>query len=123
MLSFELFGTEIFMTGCRWCPLSLKIALLFIYWPCCAACGILVPRPGIEPVHLAVEARSLNHWTTRKLPKLPFLDSSIFCLVFNPAVININPISFCLHSFVISCPFFYHHPYLVLDAPLVQNII
>ena len=30
------------------------------------ACGILVPQPGIEPKPLAVEARSLNHWTTRR---------------------------------------------------------
>lgn len=30
------------------------------------ACGILVPQPGIEPKSLVVEARSLNHWTTRK---------------------------------------------------------
>ena len=30
-----------------------------------AACGILVPRPGIEPMAPAVEARSLNRWTAR----------------------------------------------------------
>ena len=29
-------------------------------------CGILAPQPGIEPKPLAVEARSLNHWTTRR---------------------------------------------------------
>ena len=28
-------------------------------------CGILFPWPGIEPVSPAVEAWSLNHWTTR----------------------------------------------------------
>ena len=27
-------------------------------------CRILVPRPGVEPVFLTLEARSLNHWTT-----------------------------------------------------------
>ena len=32
------------------------------------ACRILVPRPGIEPVSLAVEARSLNPWTAREVP-------------------------------------------------------
>nr|XP_030689033.1 solute carrier family 22 member 18 isoform X19 [Globicephala melas] len=36
--------------------------------PCCAACGILVPQPGIEPVPPAVEARSLNHRTAREVP-------------------------------------------------------
>ena len=32
------------------------------------ACGILVPRPGIEPGHPAVEAWSPNHWTAREVP-------------------------------------------------------
>ena len=34
------------------------------------ACGILVPWSGIPP---AVEAQTLNHWTTREAPKLYFL--------------------------------------------------
>ena len=33
------------------------------------ACGILVPRPGLEPVPPPVEARSLNHWTGREVPE------------------------------------------------------
>ena len=33
------------------------------------ACGILVPRPGIEPTPPAVEGQSLNHWTTRGVPR------------------------------------------------------
>ena len=40
----------------------------FFSWPCRVACGIIVPRPGIEPVPPAVEARSLNHWTTGEVP-------------------------------------------------------
>ena len=32
-----------------------------------AACGILAPQLGIEPVPLALEAWSLNHWTTREV--------------------------------------------------------
>ena len=31
----------------------------------CATCGILVPWPVIQPSSQAVEAQSLNHWTTR----------------------------------------------------------
>ena len=30
------------------------------------ACGILVPRPGIEPGPMAVKALSPNHWTVRE---------------------------------------------------------
>ena len=47
--------------------LSYFIYLLF-FWPHRAACGILVPRPGIKPVPSAVEAQSPNHWTTREFP-------------------------------------------------------
>ena len=48
----------------------------------CAACGILVPRPGIKPVAPVVEVWhwSLNHWTSREFPF-----SCIFmvsCLIF-----------------------------------------
>ena len=36
--------------------------------PCHSACGILVPRPGIEPMSPAVGTWSLNHWTPREVP-------------------------------------------------------
>ena len=39
-----------------------------VFWPHCAACGILVLRPGIEPMPPAVEAWSSNHWTAREFP-------------------------------------------------------
>ena len=38
----------------------------FLFWPSHAACGILVTRPGIKHVPLAVEAQSLNHWAPGK---------------------------------------------------------
>ena len=34
---------------------------------------ILVPRPGIEPVPPAMEAQSLNHWTTREYPTFIYI--------------------------------------------------
>ena len=40
----------------------------FFFSPHCVACGILVPRLGIEPVPHASEAWSLNHWTAREVP-------------------------------------------------------
>ena len=46
-----------------------RMIYLFIYLPCHAACGIFVPQPGIEPAPPEVEARSLNHWTTREFPR------------------------------------------------------
>ena len=35
-----------------------------------AAYRILVPRPRLELVPLALEAQSLNHWTTRAVPRI-----------------------------------------------------
>ena len=40
------------------------------FWLCHPACGILVPWPGIEPMHPAMEVWSLNHWTAREVPLL-----------------------------------------------------
>ena len=40
----------------------------FSFWPRQAACGNLVPQPGIEPMPPAAEAWSLNHWTAREVP-------------------------------------------------------
>ena len=36
-------------------------------------CRILVPQPGIEPMPLAGEALSPNHWTARKFPRCSLL--------------------------------------------------
>ena len=37
-----------------------------------AACGVLAPQPGIEPVPPALEVQSPNHWTSREVPRLEF---------------------------------------------------
>ena len=37
------------------------------------ACGNLVPQPGIEPISSALRVRSLNHWTSREIPRLTVL--------------------------------------------------
>ena len=34
------------------------------------ACGILAPRPGIKPTTSVVEAWSLNHWTSKEVPRV-----------------------------------------------------
>ena len=64
--------------------LAVSFTLLF-FWggggPCCSACGIIVPRPGTEPLLPKVEACSPNHWTTREIPRcfLRPLKSDNFC--------------------------------------------
>ena len=56
------------------------------FFPRHVVCGILVPRQGIEPMPPALEARSLNHWTTREVPRGTFKNTnsilSFLCLIF-----------------------------------------
>ena len=40
----------------------------FFFWLCCMACGILVPRPGIEPRPSAVKTWCPNHWAAEEIP-------------------------------------------------------
>ena len=44
--------------------------LLFNFFFCHVACGILVPWPRIEPLPFGVEVQSLNHWTAREVPQI-----------------------------------------------------
>ena len=44
----------------------LDLGNFFFFWPCCAACGVLIPLQGIEPWPMAVKALSPNHWTARE---------------------------------------------------------
>ena len=37
------------------------------------ACGILVPWAGIGHTPSALEARNLNHWATREVPREPWI--------------------------------------------------
>ena len=46
----------------------------------CVACGILVPRPLIEPVPPAVECGFFNHWIAREVPCSNLL--TIYCVIF-----------------------------------------
>ena len=57
----------------------IELSELEDFWLHHAACGILVPTPGIKAVPPAVEAQSLNHWTAREVP----LESNfkiLFCI-------------------------------------------
>ena len=69
----------------RLSPPSLFSFFFLIFWPHNTACGILVPRPGIKPACPALEAQSLNHWTTRKVLEKKMLLRKywrVFAIVF-----------------------------------------
>ena len=50
---------------------------VFVFWLHSVPCGTLVPQPGIEPVPIALETQSLNHWTAREVPYLLFFNIPI----------------------------------------------
>ena len=80
---------ETWPLGWAW-RVDMAFGLFFIFWPRCAARGILVPRPGIEPAPLALKAWSLNHRLLRKSLRWVFAtvctcSVSQLCLtLFNP---------------------------------------
>ena len=47
---------------------SVKFGFFFFFWPCPAACGILVPQPGIKPTPPALEAWVLTTGPPGKSP-------------------------------------------------------
>ena len=70
--------------------------------------GILVPAPGIEPEAPAVEARSLNHWTSREVPSVSSLFNVGVLLVSGKtktASLELLHPSFCLNQSVSSVLF------------------
>ena len=51
------------------CALNKKYVHFFFPSVCHMACGILVLQPGVKPMPPAVEAWSVNPWTTREVPE------------------------------------------------------
>ena len=96
----------------------------FSFWQHCGACETLGPRPGIEPMPPALEAWSLNHWTTREVPPqctlyvwLILLDKTSFISEGPPSESGIRVPAFIsslvlllLHVFV---TWIYHHLFLL----------
>ena len=60
--------------------LSQGCCTFFFFWLHSTACGIFVPRPGIEPQPSAVKAQSPNHWASREFPGCCTFDPSFLCL-------------------------------------------
>lgn len=53
----------------------------FFFWPHRAACGILVPQPGLEPGP-SVKALSPNHWTAR-VPSIEATAARFFLFILS----------------------------------------
>ena len=56
-----------------WLPPEGTCLILAFFFFFHKTCYILLPQLGIEPMPPAVEAQSLNHWTTREVPRTDFI--------------------------------------------------
>ena len=68
--SFNFSHSDGYVVVSYCCLDAFRVCFCFVF--VCKACWILVPWPGTEPMPSAVEARSLNHWTTMEVPSLLF---------------------------------------------------
>ena len=84
--------------------LSLSFSLFFFFFGH-AACGILVPQPGIEPAPPAVEAWSSNYWTAREVPGVFLVRTSkpIFIFRISEATKLLLAATFCFVSLSLHC--------------------
>ena len=53
---------------------TFSISSFVNFWLRSAAGGMSVTQPGIELKPSELEVQSLNHWTTREVPRLLFFD-------------------------------------------------
>ena len=65
--AYRIFRKDSLVAACRFRSCVCRLS-------CSTACGILVPQPGIEPTSPAVEAQSLNHWTTSEVSRFILLN-------------------------------------------------
>ena len=56
-----------------------------IFWPHSAACRILVPLPGIKSHTPCMKAQSFNHWITREIPIIFFIEVQV---IYNVVLIS-----------------------------------
>ena len=100
------------------------LLFFFFFWPRRAACGILVPRPGIEPMPPALRAWSLNHWTASEVPSQLFFFFNKFIYFIHIFLAALGPR--CWAQAFSSCGergllFFVVHGLLIAVASLVAE--
>ena len=63
---------------------------IFFFFFCHSACRILLPQPGVEPMHPALEVLSPNHWTAREFPKMVKIWTRIFQKIFSQLTLPLS---------------------------------
>ena len=83
--------------GSQWLVLDCGTEAFFFFLLCLKSCEILIPWPRIGSGHLVVQVLSLNHWTTRGVPRKPSCSS--------PQIGWEHVACFQDYSWPCSCPF------------------
>ena len=65
-----------------------NVSFSLFLWPCYAACGNLVPQPGIEPMSPALGAWGCNHWTIVEVPSISLFNIGSWDFPGGPVVKN-----------------------------------
>ena len=65
-------------------------SFFFFFLPHHAACKILVPQPGIEPVPPEIVVRSFNHWMASEVPRINILFSELRITFFHLYLNTLN---------------------------------
>lgn len=79
------------------------------YWPCCVACGALVPRLRIKPTPLRWKCRGLQQRTAREVPDQSYFLTEIINRIFK-IIWNFNPVILlfcCIGKFVMTVIYFW----------------
>ena len=58
---FEKYSNTVFQASDYFFNLHLKAIVIYLFFGHIAACGILVPQPGIERMALELEVQNPNH--------------------------------------------------------------
>ena len=90
-------------------------------WPCHMACGILVPQPGIEPGAPALEAWSLNHWTT--LIRVFYHIKKWFASVTSYSIAQTKSPVYVISLLTLTSTFFQVHGILITSQSLYKERI
>ena len=89
---------------------KLFITNSVLFWPCCTACGILVPQPEIEPTPPALEAGVLTTGLPGKSLLIQFYYLESVCsdyLFIHDSVLE-DCVFLEMYPFLLGCPICWH---------------
>ena len=109
-------------SGIKLGPPGHPISFLFLFWPCHAACGILVPRPGIEPGPSEVRMwHCPNSGPPRNSPGYPISNKKLNTYPHHKYTSHNLTIFLLLSLFLLIFYYYYTHVLLFDCAPQISE--